>query len=488
MPPSAIALRSGMAPHPMNVIATAATTQRGARKPSSAPKIAKANSPIPTATTDPPSRRSRRTPGLISSRAQLHHDLVEVGLTLESYAMEVGHRNVAVFHAHAVGEAAERLEEIGIAFVAAEAEARRDVEGHLVAAMGNAARGRPAVRAQHVERAQVLDQPVAQRAIELQPVAVGPHAAVAHEVSRILHGKEVFAGGHRLRVVRGERGLQLVVQGIARLLVPEEVVARERLCVRDRGVEVEASVGVDREALSRAENPEHGLDAALVLGERGAPDLHLHDTVAALEVARHLALELVVVLARIVIAAGRVDEHAPGGSAVAVLPREKLEQRQFGDLRHRVPHRHVDGADRHGALAMAAGLFVGEHARPDAMRVEVVAALGPERGGIGLEDARDEALAHEHALPVAAVGIESVSDDPGAIANDVGDDGDQAQRLLAEIDVRVADWRGDRERLFPDLEDLHPPILPGEPHGRRRALPRVVRVTSNSYLTPIFAG
>src|SRR5450432_2185046 len=120
MPPSAIALRSGIAPHAMKEIATAATTQRGARKASSSPKIAKAKSPIPTATTDPPSRRSRRTPGLISSRAQLHHHLVEIGLTLESYAMQVRHRNVAALDAHAVGESAEGLEEIGIALVAAE--------------------------------------------------------------------------------------------------------------------------------------------------------------------------------------------------------------------------------------------------------------------------------------------------------------------------------------------------------------------------------
>src|SRR5450631_760490 len=203
MPPSAIALRSGMAPHPMKEIATAATTQRGARKPSSSPKIAKAKSPTPTATTAPPIRRSRRTPGLISSRAQLHHYLVEIRLTLESYAMQVRHRNVAAFDTHAVGESAERLEEVGIAFVAAETEARRDVERHLVAAVRNAARGRPAVLAQHVERAQVLDEAVAQRAIELQPVAVGAHPPVAHQVSRVLHREEVLAGGHGLRVVLG---------------------------------------------------------------------------------------------------------------------------------------------------------------------------------------------------------------------------------------------------------------------------------------------
>ena len=50
-----------------------------------------------------------------------------------------------------------------------------------------------------VERAQVLDQPVAQRAVELQPVAVGAHAAVADQVARVLHREQVLAGRHRAR-------------------------------------------------------------------------------------------------------------------------------------------------------------------------------------------------------------------------------------------------------------------------------------------------
>jgi SRSO17 transposase len=47
-----------------------------------------------------------------------------------------------------------------------------DVQRHLVPAVRDAAARRPAVL-QHLQRAQVLDQAVAQRAVELQPVAVG---------------------------------------------------------------------------------------------------------------------------------------------------------------------------------------------------------------------------------------------------------------------------------------------------------------------------
>jgi len=98
---------------------------------------------------------------------------------------------------------------------------------------------------EHVERAQVLHQAVAQRAVELQPVAVGAHAAVADQVARVLHREQVFARGHRVLVETAQRGLQLEVERVARLFVPEQVVLREGLRVSDRGVEVEASVGVD---------------------------------------------------------------------------------------------------------------------------------------------------------------------------------------------------------------------------------------------------
>src|SRR5882672_4383787 len=169
MPPSATACFNGSAPLSMKESATAATTQRGARKLSSSPKNAKPRRHTPTRTTAPPIVRSRKTLGLIYSRTQLPHDLVEVRFALESYARQVGHRNVARFDPHAVGEPAERLEQVRVRLVSAQAEAGGDVQRHLVAAVGHAARRRPAIGAQHVERAQVLDQAIAQRAVELQP-------------------------------------------------------------------------------------------------------------------------------------------------------------------------------------------------------------------------------------------------------------------------------------------------------------------------------
>ena len=117
-------------------------------------------------------------------------------------------------------------------------------------AVRDAAAGGPAVLLEHLKRAQVLDQPVAQRAVELQPVAVGTHAAVADQVARVLHREEVFASGHWVLVVVAQRGLQLEVERITGLLVPEQVVLRQRLGVRDCGVEIETAVGVDAEFLA----------------------------------------------------------------------------------------------------------------------------------------------------------------------------------------------------------------------------------------------
>ena len=132
---------------------------------------------------------------------------------------------------------------------------------------------------------------------------------------------------------------------------------------------------------------------------------------------------------------------------------QQPEQRLACDLRHRVPDRHVDRADRDRALAVAAGLLVRHQRRPDPVRIEVVAVVIEQALGIGLHEARNEALADQPALPVAAVGVEAVADDALAVAHDVGHHRDDARRHLGEIDVRVADRRGDRLCDFADVDD-----------------------------------
>ena len=102
--------------------------------------------------------------------------------------------------------------------------------------------------AQHVEGAQVLHQAVRQGAVELQPVAVGPHAAVAQEVAGILVREQVLAGRHRSGIERAERRLERVVERVAGLLVPEQRIVPQHPGIGDGGLEVEAAVGVHGEA------------------------------------------------------------------------------------------------------------------------------------------------------------------------------------------------------------------------------------------------
>src|SRR5689334_20033594 len=168
-----------------------------------------------------------------SSRRKRLHFRVEIRLALEADARQLRHDDVAVVHADAVGEAAIGLEQVRIAFIAAEAETGRDVERHLVAAMRDAAARRPAMRMQDFERALIFAEAIGQRAIELQPVAVRAHAAIADEIARVLMAEQVFAGRHRRGIELRERGLERVVEGIAGLLVPEQRIVPQHLGVGD---------------------------------------------------------------------------------------------------------------------------------------------------------------------------------------------------------------------------------------------------------------
>ena len=58
-------------------------------------------------------------------------------------------------------------------------------------------------------------------------------------------------------------------------------------------------------------------------------------------------------------------------------------------------------------------------------------------------------------MSVATIGIEAVADHRLTVANHVGDDGDEAQRHLAEVDVGVTNRRFDRARGFENLGDFH---------------------------------
>src|SRR6476661_5898237 len=173
------------------------------------------------------------------SAVQGLEDLVELGLALEPDARDLGQADPAVHHDGVVGEAAGGLELARVGLVAAELERGRDVQGELVAAVRDAAAGGPAVLAQHVLDPQVLGQAVAQRRVDLDDVAVRAHPAVADQVAGVRQGEQVLAGGDAAPVMLGHGRVERVVQRVADLLVPEQVVGLDRLGVGQGLVQVE---------------------------------------------------------------------------------------------------------------------------------------------------------------------------------------------------------------------------------------------------------
>jgi hypothetical protein len=129
---------------------------------------------------------------LLNSRRQRLHLRIEIGFALEADPRQIRHGDVIVLDANAVGETAIGLEQIGIALIAAETETGRDVERHLMAPVGNAPARRPALGLEHAKRALIFAEPVRQRAIELQPVAIMAHPAIADEVARVWLTNEIF--------------------------------------------------------------------------------------------------------------------------------------------------------------------------------------------------------------------------------------------------------------------------------------------------------
>ncbi len=103
---------------------------------------------------------------------------------------------------------------------------------------------------------------------------------------------------------------------------------------------------------------------------------------------------------------------------------------------------------------MAARLLVGHHRVPCLEWVDQT--LGVEqRFRLRRLEARDEALAQQPARRVAAIRIEAETDHRFAVALHIGDDGDDRGGHLAEIDIGVADRRGDWDDDVVDGGNLH---------------------------------
>ncbi len=165
--------------------------------------------------------------------------------------------------------------------------------------------------------------------------------------------------------------MQGVIEWIAGLFVPKEAIGFESLGVSEGGWEVKATVGIDGEESTLADDLDDGFDAAKVFIQRNTADFHFDDLVAHVAVAFHFGLQGGEVFAGIVVPPRRVDPDFVVGVAVAVAIGEEAVEGFAGDFGDGIPDGHVDGADGDGALAVTTGLFIGHEGLPDAEGVEV---------------------------------------------------------------------------------------------------------------------
>src|SRR6202035_2495405 len=148
-----------------------------------------------------------------------------------------------------------------------ESESGGDVQRELMPAMRNTAARGPSVLLQHIQNPQVLDQTVAEGAIELQDVAIRAHTCVAKQSARILNRKKIFSRSNRILIVIGQPRLQFIIERIAGFFVPSQMVGFQGMRVSNRCLEIKTSIRVHRELVAALQYFQDGLDAAYIFGK-----------------------------------------------------------------------------------------------------------------------------------------------------------------------------------------------------------------------------
>src|ERR1700730_7684096 len=154
----------------------------------------------------------RALPALPSLLDQWPHQPIQRGLPLKSDAGSVRQSDEAVLDLGIVGKAAECPEHARIGFGAAEAEAGRDRERHLVAAMGKQVGAAPVLRFQHGDGFSVLHDAIGMGRVDLDKIVVHPQAAEPHQVLYVFGRKKVLAGRQRRVIDCGDFRIERVME------------------------------------------------------------------------------------------------------------------------------------------------------------------------------------------------------------------------------------------------------------------------------------
>ena len=147
----------------------------------------------------------------------------------------------------------------------------------------------------------------------------------------------------------------------------------------------------------------------------------------------------------VAIPTGGIDLHTRARTRFGQHVRQMTMQRQVGDLRRRIPERHVERSDRHAALAVTTRLLAGHHHVPCAHRIEIASRRQQPRG---------KPFADEPTLGITPERSEAVPHDSGSVPAGIRDDRDDARRETAARRAGSAESR-DRHRALPDFDDSH---------------------------------
>ena len=276
--------------------------------------------------------------------------------------------------------------------------------------MRNAAPPGPAGVLQHRQRPLVLAQPVGQRAVELQPVAVRPHAAIADQIARILVAEQVLAGRHRRR----DR---------TRPAPPAADSPADRRLPRTRTADSRAASWRRRSPSSRSKRPLASTASALRCRSPPAPPRCGGDPRRAFR--RRSSSSPRCSRDRDSCASRRTAPHRPCRDSSS----RRRHRRRRAD-RPAMPCRSASRRNSglpaifatasHTAMSIVPtaterspwppGFSLRHQAGPDAVRIEIFAAVVEQRARVRLQQARREALADQAALAVAAIRVEAVAD------------------------------------------------------------------------------
>src|SRR5262249_11154338 len=160
-----------------------------------------------------------------------------------------------------------------------------------MARMRCAALAFPAVLAEIIQDAQILDDAVAQRDIELQEIAFLAQPGVAEKIARIVAREQIFTGGNGDAALRGDIAGEIEIERMHRLLDPGEGIGLQRLEILDRLAAIEGAIAIDRKAHASFEHTKHRIDPFEVGGEARAADLDLEAAMPLVDGAAYIVAE-----------------------------------------------------------------------------------------------------------------------------------------------------------------------------------------------------